>query len=126
MPSPPFDFIDNLADRPPSYLKWGLAGMGAAAGFSYAQQHGSSVPASCVVAGAVMGFGLLLFIFSGLKLIKHLVGLAVFLGALNYAVLIPFGYGNYIPQWLSWTQSAGTFMLGTITRLANEWCRGMQ
>jgi hypothetical protein len=126
MPQPTFDVIDNLNDRLPAPLKWGLAGMGAAAGFAYAQRQGSSLPARCVVAGAALGFGLILVVISGLKLLKH-VGVAVAaLVVLNYAVLIPFGYGNQMPRWLGWAQAAGVFILGTITRLANDWVQGLR
>ena len=45
---------------------------------------------------------------------------------LNYALLIPFGYGNHMPGWLGMGQHAGMFILGTVTRLTDEWCRGLR
>ena len=62
--------IDGLQGQLPGGLKWLLAGMGGAAGFAWAQQQGSSVTASCILAGAAGGFCLVVLLFAGLRLVR--------------------------------------------------------
>lgn len=92
--------IDDLQGRIPPLMKWCLAGMGAAGGWHFAQANGSTVPQSCVVAGAAAGFALLFALFAGLRILRLAVILAVLLVVVDYAVLIPYGYGDHLPGWL--------------------------
>jgi hypothetical protein len=118
--------IDTLQGKLPPFLKWIFAGMGGAAGYAWAQQHGSSVAASCVVAGAAVGFGFLVLVFAGLRLVKLAAVLAVLLVVVNYAVLIPFGYGDHMPGWIATGQRAGAAVLDALLQLAGRWMQGMQ
>ena len=92
--------IDDLQGRLPSMTKWCLAGVGAAAGWHFAQASGSPVPASCIITGAAAGFCLIVVGFTGLRLLKLAATLAVIALIVNYALLIPFGYGNQLPGWI--------------------------
>lgn len=104
--------IDDLQGRIPPLMKWCLAGMGAAGGWQFAQAHGSPIPASCVVAGAAAGFCLLVVGFAGLRILKALTILAMLLVVLDYAVLIPYGYGDHLPGWLGLTRSLVDWLRG--------------
>lgn len=98
--------IDTMQGQLPPVLKWCLAGMGGVAGFVYAQQHGIPLQTSCIVAGAAVGFCLVASLFVGLRLLKMLAVIAVLLIVLNYAVLIPYGYGNHLPGWIDTGKAA--------------------
>lgn len=98
--------IDALQQRIHPLVKWCLAGMGAVGGWNYAQEHASSIPASCIVAGAAAGFCLLFLGFASLRVLKALGILAVVLVIANYAVLIPYGYGDHMPGWIEGGKAA--------------------
>lgn len=91
---------DELQARVPPIIKWGLAGGGGVAGWHYAQQNHSAIPLSCVVAGAAAGFCVLALSFAGLRILRAAVFVAIVLFVINYAVLIPFGYGDHLQRWL--------------------------
>lgn len=92
--------LDELQGRIPPLVKWLLAGMGAAGGWHYAQAHDSSIPLSCIVAGIAAGFCLVACGFFGLRLLRAALMVAAVLFVINYAVLVPYGYGDHWPGWL--------------------------
>jgi len=118
--------IDTMQGQLPPILKWCLAGMGGVAGFVYAQQHGSPIRASCIVAGATAGFCLIVGLFAGLRVVKMLVVLAVLLVILNYVFLIPYGYGDHLPDWIEDAQIAAGRLVGWVARLSEHWGRNMR
>lgn len=118
--------IDVLQNTLPARLRWILAGMGGAAGFAWAQQHGSSVPASCVVAGTAIGFCFVVALFVGLRLVKAVLLCAVALLVLNYTVLVPFGYGDHSGAWLAMAEHSSSVVLDALTHLVDRWQAGMQ
>jgi hypothetical protein len=124
-PKPP-TAIDTLQGRIPPLVKWCLAGIGAVGGWNYAQTHGSSVAASCIVAGAATGFGLVVLMFAGMRLLKMAVLLAVGLAVVNYAVLIPFGYGDHMATWMATGQGWAAAVLDELARLAARWVQGLR
>ena len=93
-------FIDALQDNLSPVVKWCLAGMGAAAGWYYARTDATPIPLSYITLGAAAGFCLLPGLFAGLRLVKFAAVAGVALLVLNYALLIPFGYGDHLPGWL--------------------------
>ena len=88
--------IDDLQGRLPPVLKWSFAGCGAAAGWYYGKA--TPIPLSYVIGGAAAGFCLVGGLFAGLRLVKLLAGAGVVLLVVNYALLIPFGYGDHMPR----------------------------
>ena len=90
--------IDDLQGRLPPVLKWCLAGAGAAAGWYYARTDATPIPLSYITLGAAAGFCLVGGLFAGLRLVKLLAIAGVVLLVVNYALLIPFGYGDHMPR----------------------------
>ena len=91
------DFADALQSRLPPVLKWCFAGMGAAAGWYYARTDASPIPLSYIIGGAAAGFCLLALLFASMRLIKMLAIAGACFVVLNYALLIPLGYGDQLP-----------------------------
>lgn len=124
MPGP--SFVDRMQGGLPDGLKWIMAGIGAGGGFSYAIQHGSSVAISCIVAGAAFGFCLVALLFLGLRLLKWSGALLLILIVVNYAVLIPFGYGDHAAAWLAIGQGIFGAAASALLQLVETWMRGMR
>lgn len=118
------DAIDTLQGRVPAVVKWIFAGMGAAAGYSYAQAHGALMQ-SAVVAGGAFGFVLVVLLFFGLRLLKLAVIAVAVLVVVNYAVLVPFGYGDHAVAWIAAGHSVAAAGLDALSRLAGRWQEGM-
>ncbi len=98
--------IDALQGRLPPFLKWAFMGGGAAAGFYYARADASPIPLSYIALGAAAGFCLVAGFFAVLRILKLLAVAGVALLVLNYAVLIPFGYGNHLSGWADTSKAA--------------------
>ena len=98
--------IDDLQGRLPSVLKWCLAGIGGAAGWYYARTDATPIPLSYIIGGAAVGFCLVAGLFAGLRLLKAAAVAGVVLLVVNYALLIPFGYGDHMPGWLDTGKAA--------------------
>ena len=100
------DLADDLQSKVPRVLRWCFAGAGAATGWFYAIQDGTSIPLSYVVAGAASGFVLVALLFASLRLAK-VIGIAcACLIVLNYAILVPFGRGDHMPGWIDDSKAA--------------------
>ena len=98
--------IDDVQGRLPSLLKYCLAGVGAAAGWYYARTAATPIPLSYIIGGAAAGFCLVAGLFGALRLVKMLAVAGVLLLVVNYALLIPFGYGDHLPGWVGTGKAA--------------------
>jgi hypothetical protein len=116
--------IDTLQGQLPPGLKWLFGGVGAAAGYAYAVQRGGNA-ASCVVAGAAIGFILIVCLFAALRLLKFAGGGVILLIVLNYAVLIPFGYGDHAGSWAAMILDACCAVWHALVRMLNQWIEGL-
>ena len=117
-------FIDGLHGRLPPVLPWCLAGVGAAAGWYYARTDATPIPLSYIVGGAAVGFCLVAGFFLGLRLLKLLAVAGVVLLVVNYAVMIPFGYGDHLPGWLDAGRSAVRWL--DPSHVAGQWGKSVE
>jgi hypothetical protein len=124
MPKP--DQLEIMFGRLPSGLKYILAAMGGAAGFNYALQHGSSVPVSCVVAGATVGLCLTITLLASARMLRFALLCVAASIVLNYALLIPFGYGDHMPAWIAVGQYGANALLRFMTHLFDQWQAGFR
>jgi len=118
--------IDAMQGRLPPGLKWLFAGAGGAAGYAYAVQHSSSTAASCIIAGAAIGFVLIVCLFAGLRLAKFAGVVVILLVVLNYAVLIPFGYGDHAGSWAAMILGACSAVWRGVVHLLDQWIAGLR
>ncbi len=116
--------IDEMQGRLPPGLKWLFAGAGGAGGYAYAIQHGGAV-ASCVVAGAALGFIVITCLFAGLRLLKFAAIVIILLAVLNYAVLVPFGYGDHSEDWAIGIGRGCSAVWHGVARLVDQWVAGL-
>jgi hypothetical protein len=117
-------FIDGLHGRLPSVLRWCFMGAGAAAGWSYARTDATPIPLSYIIGGAAAGFFLLAGLFVGLRLVKAAAVAGVVLLVVNYALLIPFGYGDHLPGWLDTGKTALRWL--DPSPLVNRWGKSVE
>lgn len=99
-------FIDDIQGRIPPVLKWCLAGVGAAAGWYFARTNATPIPLSYIIGGAAAGFCLVACLFAGLRLLIAAAVAGVVLLVVNYALLVPFGYGDHVPGWIDTSKAA--------------------
>lgn len=98
--------FDDLQGRLSPLLKWCFMGVGAAAGWYYARTDATPIPLSYIVGGAAVGFCLVAGLFAGLRLLKFAAVAGVVLLIVNYALLIPFGYGDHAPGFIDTGKAA--------------------
>lgn len=122
--APPPSAIDDVQGKLSPLLKYCLAGGGAAAGWYYARTDATPMPLSYIIGGAAVGFCLVAGLFGALRLLKMLAVAGVLLLVVNYALLIPFGYGDHLPAWVAGGKAALRWL--DPSRIAGRWGKSVE
>lgn len=84
----------------PNLLNLCLAAAGGAGGFAHARQIHSGAPLVYAAWGAALGFFIFLIGWLIWKLLQATTLFVVVAALINYAALVPLGFGDHMPLWI--------------------------